>query len=133
MRLIESRGDGSGGDPEHRADRRVVEVGVVAEKDGGALPLRQPREGDAELGVLLGVAVRGERLLVVTTEGLRRTSVRATLRTMRHTQASSGPSFRNERRLRTAVAKASCTASSARSGSPVTLAATRMKTWKRVR
>jgi len=38
--------------------RHVVEVGVVAEEDGGPLPLRQTRERDTKLSIVLRVAVR---------------------------------------------------------------------------
>jgi hypothetical protein len=57
VRGIERCGDGSGADPERLADRRVVEVRVVAEKDGGTLPLRQARERYAQLGIPLRMPV----------------------------------------------------------------------------
>lgn len=44
MRRCERRRDGADGDAEDAGDRAVVEVGVVAEKDDEALPLRQLRD-----------------------------------------------------------------------------------------
>jgi hypothetical protein len=46
VRGIESRGDRSGLDSEHLADRGVLEIGVVPQKDSRSLAFRQPRERD---------------------------------------------------------------------------------------
>ena len=57
MCCIQGRGHCSGADPERLADGHVVEVRVVAEEDGGPLPLRQARERHAQLGIPLRMVV----------------------------------------------------------------------------
>ena len=52
-------------DAERLADRRVVEVGVVAEEDGGPLLLRQACERYPQLGIPLRMAVRSGWLVVL--------------------------------------------------------------------
>ena len=132
-RCVEGRRDGPVGDPKCFADRRVVEVGVIAQEDGRPLPLRKARERARSSASRSGWPFVTAGPSPSTGGTLRRTSDRAEFSTMRQTHASSGPSPRNAPRLRTAVANASCTTSRARSASPVTLAATRTKTSKRLR
>ena len=114
-------------DAERRGDRRVVEVGVVAEKDGESLALGQGRDGGAHLGVRVRPPVPGRE----SSSGAGRVStaaaarLRASFTTMRHTQASSGPRRRNDRRFSTARVNASCTVSSAACSSPTIARATR--------
>ena len=114
-------------DRERGGNRGIVEVGVVVEKDDSrcrsvrrssgrtaACPFEDASTGSASAG------------------RLRRAS-RAALTTIRQTHASRVPLPRKLRRLRTALANPSCTASQPSSRSPAIAAATRRNSGRRER
>ena len=113
MGSAQRRRDGSYLDAEDVGDRAVVEVGVVAHEERSPLARRQGRDPRRPSSSGTRPFAAGSLEGSIGADLRSRTSLRASLTTIRHSHASSGPAPLNERRLRTAVANACCTCGTA--------------------
>jgi hypothetical protein len=93
VRRVQGGRDRAALDLEHVGDLLVLHVGVVAQKDGEPLSLRERSNRDAQLRPLLGMVVRICELTLAdryaTVEP--RAVLRARLVTIAHTHASGEP------------------------------------------